>query len=94
MKNLPKQIYLQLDPENEKPEDFNDLCEVTWSKDKVFETDQPYVLKGFNEFEEGVYIGLIHSMYEMLPPGKKLQIRDRIAEFHGDGILKEMILRA
>ena len=46
MKNIPKRIYLQIDPENEKPEDFNELSEVTWCQDRIFETDICYIRAG------------------------------------------------
>jgi len=42
MKNIPPVIYLQVDPENERPEDFNKLAEVTWCKDRIFKTDLTY----------------------------------------------------
>lgn len=45
MKNIPKKIYLQVDPENVKPEDFNELHEVTWSVDRINKNDIEYVLK-------------------------------------------------
>ena len=42
MKNIPNRIYLQVDSENEKPEDFNKLGEVSWCADKIYDTDIPY----------------------------------------------------
>ena len=45
MKNLPKRIFLQVDPEKEYPEDFNDLSEITWCIDRICDTDIEYVLK-------------------------------------------------
>ena len=45
MKNIPKKIYLQVDSEDEKPEDFNDLREVTWCEDRINKTDIEYVRK-------------------------------------------------
>lgn len=42
MKNIPNRIYLQIDPENEKPETFNELNGVTWSVDKINDNDIPY----------------------------------------------------
>jgi hypothetical protein len=45
MKNIPQKIYLQVDPENEHPEDFNKLHEVTWCEDKINDTDIEYHLK-------------------------------------------------
>ncbi len=45
MKNLPEKIYLQVDPEKEYPEDFNELSEVTWCIDRICDTDIEYALK-------------------------------------------------
>jgi len=45
MKNIPKRIFLQVDSENEKPEDFKDLCEVTWCEDRINKTDIEYARK-------------------------------------------------
>jgi len=43
MENAPKRIYLQVGEDNED-KDFNDLCEVTWSIDRVYDSDIEYVL--------------------------------------------------
>lgn len=43
MKNKPKRIYLQVGEDN-GDEDFNGLSEVTWSKDRVYDSDIEYVL--------------------------------------------------
>lgn len=43
MKNAPNKIYLQVGEGNEV-EDFNDLCEVTWSINRVYDSDLEYVL--------------------------------------------------
>ena len=45
IRNLPKKIYLQIDPENEKPEDFKELREVTWCEDRINDSDIEYVIK-------------------------------------------------
>ena len=42
MKNIPDIIYLQVDPENEKPEDFKELGEVTWCQDRINDSDIEY----------------------------------------------------
>jgi hypothetical protein len=42
MKNAPNKIYLQEGEDNED-KDFNDLCEVTWSIDRVYDSDIEYV---------------------------------------------------
>jgi hypothetical protein len=44
MKNIPKKIYLQVDPDCEKPDDFNKLVGITWSSDKINDTDLVYEL--------------------------------------------------
>jgi len=44
MINLPNKIYLQVDSENERPENFDDLTEVTWCKEKINDTDLEYHL--------------------------------------------------
>jgi hypothetical protein len=47
MKNLPKKIYLQVDPENECDEntDFNSLAGVSWCEERINDSDIEYVLK-------------------------------------------------
>ncbi len=43
MKNIPDKIYLQVDPEGEKPESFNELGQVTWCTDQINKNDVTYV---------------------------------------------------
>lgn len=45
IKNAPEIIYLQtaLDPENEEPESFYDLDEVTWCVDNIYDSDIKYI---------------------------------------------------
>ncbi|MBS3776883.1 MAG: hypothetical protein KGY70_16920 [Bacteroidales bacterium] len=43
MKNIPEKIYLQVDPENENPYNFNELREVTWCRDRINENDIEYI---------------------------------------------------
>jgi hypothetical protein len=38
----PERIYLQHDPEN-TGEPFSEAAEVTWCKDRIFDTDQEYI---------------------------------------------------
>lgn len=45
IQNLPKSVFLQIDPENESPEDFNELAEVIWHKERINDTDIEYILK-------------------------------------------------
>lgn len=44
MKNIPNKIYLQVDPENEKPEFFDELG-TTWCSDRINDNDIPYYRK-------------------------------------------------
>ena len=44
MKNLPKKIYLQVDLDNENPEDFNELLCVTWCDERINDSDIEYEL--------------------------------------------------
>ncbi len=46
MENIPEKIYLQVDPENEQPESFDDLAEITWCRDKINDNDIEYELSG------------------------------------------------
>ncbi|HMI01614.1 MAG TPA: hypothetical protein VK541_03985 [Pedobacter sp.] len=55
MINEPKKIYLQVGPENNEEIDFKDLDEVTWSADRVEESDIKYI----NELE---FIPLIDAL--------------------------------
>ena len=48
MKNLPTKIYLQIGEDNEN-EEFIDLNEVTWCKDRIFDNDVCYVLQKENK---------------------------------------------
>ena len=45
MNNLPRTIYLQVDPEKEIPKDFNELDGITWNKERINNTDIEYILK-------------------------------------------------
>lgn len=42
MKNIPPEIFLQIDADGETPEDFKDL-QVTWCVDRIYENDLRYV---------------------------------------------------
>lgn len=46
MKNIPKKIYLQIGDECPDDIDFNDLSlgDITWSIDRVYDSDICYVL--------------------------------------------------
>lgn len=44
MKNIPGKIYLQIGDECDS-EDFNELSEVSWCKDKIYDNDIEYTLQ-------------------------------------------------
>lgn len=44
IKNAPKKIYLQIDDDGERPEDFDALDGVTWCEDRLNDSDLCYVL--------------------------------------------------
>ena len=43
MKNIPKYIYLQVDPDRESPEDFNNLKGITWCEERENPNDIQYI---------------------------------------------------
>lgn len=50
IKNIPKNIYLQVNPDGDSSEiDFKDLSEVSWCADKINETDLKYQLNETSE---------------------------------------------
>lgn len=46
MKNIPKKIYLQVDPDNENPENFEELIGITWCDERINDNDIEYILNG------------------------------------------------
>lgn len=46
MNNPPERIFLQVGPGADGSIDFNDLREVTWNSERVFDTDLEYQLIG------------------------------------------------
>lgn len=46
MKNTPNKIFLNIGTD-EKDLDFNTLAQVTWSKDKVFDSDLEFISVSF-----------------------------------------------
>jgi len=44
MKNIPKKIYLQIDEDGDTPENFNELHEVTWCKERINHSDLVFIL--------------------------------------------------
>ena len=45
MMNLPKKIFLQVGDLEDSNIDFAELHDVTWSAERIFETDIEYILK-------------------------------------------------
>lgn len=45
MNNLPKRIFLQVGDLEDGVEDFSGLHEVTWSAERIYDTDVEYILK-------------------------------------------------
>jgi hypothetical protein len=48
MNNIPEKIYLQIG-EDCDDEDFNNLSEVSWNKDKIYENDIEFVRKDISD---------------------------------------------
>ena len=72
MKNTPNKIFLNIGTD-EKDLDFNTLSEVTWSKDRVFDSDLEFISVSFLSAE-------IHKMYmeEELSESNALRIGNKI----------------
>ena len=45
MNNIPKRIFLQVGDLEDKNIDFDELRDVTWSADRIYDTDIEYILK-------------------------------------------------
>lgn len=44
MKNIPKRIFLNLgEIEHSEVKDFKELSEITWSEERVFDSDIEYI---------------------------------------------------
>nr|DAJ39486.1 MAG TPA: hypothetical protein [Caudoviricetes sp.] len=44
MKNIPQRIFLNLgEIENSGVKDFKELSDITWSEDRVFDSDIEYI---------------------------------------------------
>jgi len=58
IKNVPTKIYLQVSDDIEEGDEinFDDLAEVTWSRDRVHSTDLEFTLtdfqRGWNEVQK------------------------------------------
>lgn len=72
MRNTPNKIFLNIGTDEEDL-DFNTLSEVTWSKDKVFDSDLEFISVSFLSAE-------IHKMYmeEELSESNALRIGNKI----------------
>ena len=72
MKSTPNKIFLNIGTD-EKDLDFNTLSEVTWSKDRVFDSDLEFISVSFLSAE-------IHKMYmdEELSESNALRIGNKI----------------
>jgi len=44
MKNIPKKIYLQVDADGDRCEDFKECHGVSWCEDRIHETDIEYLI--------------------------------------------------
>lgn len=64
MKNIPNKIYLQVDPENEKPEFFVELG-TTWCSDRINDNDIPYYRKQV-KVEPEVMVNFAEEIDKML----------------------------
>ena len=72
MKNTPNKIFLNIGTD-EKDLDFNTLSEVTWSKDRVFDSDLEFISVSF-------LLAEIHKMYveEDVSKSNALRIGNKI----------------
>ena len=72
MKDTPNKIFLNIGTD-EKDLDFNTLSEVTWSKDRVFDSDLEFISVSFLSAE-------IHKMYmeENVSESNALRIGNKI----------------
>jgi len=69
MNNIPDKIYLQVDADGERPEDFKECKEVSWCSDRVHKTDIAFYSEkqrdefalGFAKFLEGFHSTAMNS---------------------------------
>ena len=77
MKNIPKEIYLQVDADGETPEDFKDLVEVTWGADKIYDNDLKYVSeKQLKEYIMDAFMDGSSKMATMLSEARCFSEKD------------------
>lgn len=50
MKNIPEKIYLVIDTDGEKVDDFKELTGVSWCIDRITPQDVPYFRKGTGKY--------------------------------------------
>ena len=72
MKNTPNKIFLNIGTD-EKDLDFNTLAQVTWSEDRVFDSDLEFISVSF-------LLAEIHKMYmeEDVSKSNALRIGNKI----------------
>ncbi len=68
MNNIPQKIYLQVGEDCPDDVDFNNLSEVTWWKEKIFNSDLVYVLQ--TEVSGALPITELH--------GKKVDVKVKV----------------
>lgn len=79
MKNIPEKIYLQIGDECDS-EDFNELSEVSWCKDKIYDNDIEFVQNKVSDVsaeEESEYSLLLTVKNELLE-ADKLPFSERV----------------
>jgi len=80
MKNIPEKIYLQIGDDCDS-EDFNELSEVSWNKDKIYENDIEFTLQNkvsdISAEEESEYELLLMVKNELLA-ADKLSFAERV----------------
>ena len=74
MKNVPKKIFLQIGDED-LPEDFNDLYDVSWCSERIYGNDIEYVL------EPSIVTDSLHIDFAIYLTGHD---RDTIEQMYND----------
>ena len=80
MKNIPKKIYLQVGDECDG-EDFKELSEVSWCKDKIYENDIEFVRIPENGFliQKGSEVNsILTAIMRSLNLEQKIVLRDKL----------------
>lgn len=63
MKNIPKRIFLNVGDLEDSNIDFAELRDVTWSDDRIYDTDIEYILKTVNVASPGMIINFNKSPF-------------------------------